>query len=88
MPLDYLSGDLSEFVVPSHYHLELAPRGLMCPGRVNIDVDIQHGFTGHVIPIHAAPTVGILRATLKYHDASTEVRPFTDKPCNEPKTKF
>ena len=73
MPLDYASGDLIVHVVPSHYHLELAPRGLACPGRVEIDLLIENGFTGHIIPIHASPTVGVIRAALIYTESKEKV---------------
>lgn len=74
MPLDFESGDLSVHVVPSHYHLALAPRGEMCCGRVEIDLQVENGFTGHIIPIHAASTIGIVRATLYYPELKETVR--------------
>lgn len=80
MPLAYESGDLSVHIVPEHYKLTLTPRGSQCIGRAEISLTIEPSFTGHVIPIHASPTVAISKASLVHLESGERVR----LPINDP----
>lgn len=66
MGLVYQSGDLNVHVVPNHYKVSLTLRPAIAVGTVEIDLDIQTGFSASCIPIHADEAVGITSASLMY----------------------
>jgi len=75
MSLVYHSGDLDAHVIPTHYHIKLAPRADICTGKATINLDISAAFSSRSILLHADPRVGITYASIEYlNEERQEVR--------------